>query len=187
MLVYTVSTPLSQNRGAVLEAAQRLIEAEGWSSLTASRVADESGFSRQWLHSLFGGHQRLVDGLAASLFGPWQASQLELVAARLPLEPTVERSFTLLVDSPGALAISLRQLMTESGSTQEKVWQKLERTWAPVWRAERELSKNEVSASTAVFFWSSLGLELHVRRGDMSTALAKRTLISVVQGALRPT
>ena len=182
-----MSTPLSQNRRAVLEAAQRLIEAEGWGSLTTSRVADESGISRQWLHSLFGGHQGLVDALAASLFGPWQASQLELVAARLPLEPTVERSFTLLLHSPGALAITLRQLMTENGSTQDKVWRKLESTWAPVWRAERELSKNEVSASTAVFFWSSLGLELRMRRGGIGTALAKRTLISVVQGALRRT
>ena len=178
------SSTLADSRGTILEAAQRLIEAEGWSSLTAGRVAEASGISRQWLHSLFGGHQGLVDALVASLFGTWQAAQLEIIAARLSLEPTVERSFTLLMDSPAALGIALRQRMTDR-SAQEKVWYEVERTWAPVWRAERRLSKNEASALTAVFIWGALGLELLVRKGKMSTSLAKRTLISVVQGALR--
>ncbi len=180
-----MSSPFSESRTTALTAAQRLIEADGWNALRLSGVAKASGITRQWLHSLFGGHQGLVEALASSLFGPWRAGQLEIIAARLSLGETVERSFALLMDSPGALGITLRQQMTERGSVYESLWPHVERTWAPVWQAERRLSKNESSAVTTIFLWSALGLEVHVRTGELSATLAKRTLISAVQGVLQ--
>ncbi len=179
-----MSTAFSDSRAAALKAAQLVIETDGWSALTPSRVAEASGITRQWLHSLFGGHQGLVDALSASLFDPWQARQLEIMAARLSLGETVERSFALLLDSPGALGITLRRHLTDRGATYGSLWSRVERAWAPVWQAERRLSKNESATVTVVFLWSALGLELGVRHAEMSATMAKRILISAVQGAL---
>ncbi len=180
-----MSSAFNESRTKALKAAQGLIEANGWNALTLSGVAEASGITRQWLHSLFGGHQGLVEALASSLFGPWRAGQLEIIAARLSLGETVERSFTLLMDSPGALAITLRHQMIERGPIYENLWTHVAQAWAPVWQAERRLSKHESSAVTTIFLSCALGLEVQVRAGELSATLAKRTLISAVQGTLQ--
>ena len=70
--------PLSESRASVLRAARRLVEAEGWGSLKSARVAEESGITRQWLHSLFGGHRGVVDALTESLVGPWRLEEIDI-------------------------------------------------------------------------------------------------------------
>lgn len=179
-----MSTPIQDNRSLVLAAASRVVEAEGFAAVTTSRVADESGFSRQWLHSLFGSHAELLTSLCDSWVQPWLAAQVEVIASRLALDPTLDRSFTLLLDAKPCLGITLRHLSAGGGRELEVVHKRLDEIWAPVWRGEQELRGRDATAATTAYLSISLGLEQRVRMRGLSPNQAKRTLLAALRGVL---
>ena len=178
------SSPIEESRKIALASAQKLIETEGWNCLTASRIAEDCGLSRQWLHSLFGSQQGLIDSLVKSLVGDWRSAQLEVVAARFPITETLEKSFLLLLNSPASLGIVFREQLVEP-ALNGAIWPEVERLWSPVWQSERAGTAERNSSVTMVFFAGALGLEALVRRGKLRAKSATGTLIASVKGALR--
>ena len=179
------SSPVEESRRLALEAAEQLIENDGWKNLTAAKIAEVSGMSRQWLHALFGGQEGLIDALVNSLAGHWKSSQIEIIAARLPLAETTEKSFTILLESSPALSIVFRQIMVDRATKFENIWNDVERIWSPVWQGERRANVEENTAVSAIFFSSALGLELLVRRRELKVSTAKYILLAAIRGCLQ--
>ena len=180
------SSPLEESRRTALEAAEQLLQINGWKALTAARIAEACGISRQWLHALFGGQQQLVDALVDSVFGHWRSNQIDIMAARFSLADSVARSFTLLLDSPATVAIVLRQMFVDRAEAHELLWGEIDGWWSPVWQDERSASPEEDSAVTAMLTSSSLALEPMVRGQQLSITTANHILINGMRGALKP-
>ncbi len=179
------SSPVEESRRVALNAAEQLLENEGWKALTAAGIADASGMSRQWLHALFGGQKGLIDALVSSLVGGWRSAQIEIIAARLPLAETIEKSLSILLDSSPALGIVFRQLMVDRAGEFESLRNDVERIWTPVWHAEHRAPTDENNAVSAVFFCSALGLEALVRSRELNASTAKRILVDAMRGCLQ--
>ena len=180
------SSPLEESRRTALEAAEQLLQINGWKALTAARIAEACGMSRQWLHALFGGQQQLVDALVDSVFGQWRSNQLDIMAARLSLADSIARSFNLLLDSSPTAAIVLRQMFVDRGEAHEPVWSEINSWWSPVWQSERSATPEEDSAVTAMLISGSLALEPMVRGQQISITTANPILINGIKGALKP-
>lgn len=179
------SSPVEESRQVALEAARQLLENNGWKALTAANIAEGCGMSRQWLHALFGGQEGLIEALVSSVAGHWRSTQIELIAARLPLTDTIEKGFSILLDSPPAVSIVLRQFLVDRVAKFEHIWNDINRIWSPVWQAERGANAEEDTAVTAAFFSSALALELLVRNGEIDVVTAKRVLMAAIKGCLR--
>ena len=184
-MVDTRSSPIELSRKTALDAAENLLQIKGWKALTAARVAEACGMSRQWLHTLFGGQQQLVDALVDSVFGHWRAKQLELMAARQPLSETVARNFALILDSPPTVAMVLRQTMVDQTEREATMWAEIHDWWKPLWQAERSAPDEEDRAVTTTLFAASVALEPTVRNHLLDSSTATAVVIGAIKGSLK--
>ena len=180
------SSSIEESRQLALEAAEQLIAENGWAALTAAGIAGASGMSRQWLHALFGGQKGLLDALINSLVGRWRSSQIEIIAARLSLAETIEKSLVLLFESSPVLWTIFRQLMVERNTEFENIRVDIEHLWAPVWQAERRAPAEEDNAVSAIFIASALELATLVNNAEVSSTAAKHILVMAMKGCVQP-
>ena len=178
------SSPVEESRKVALEAAEHLLQKKGWKALTAASIAKGCGMSRQWLHALFGGQAGLIDALVDSVVGHWRSKQIEVIASRLPLVDTIEKSFSILLESSPTVGIVLRQIFVDRGPKFAKIWADINQFWSPVWQAERSASDEENAAAAAAFISSALALELLVRNREIDVVTAKHVLVAATRGCL---
>src|SRR5438876_353349 len=85
----------SRTAGGLLEAAERIVEAEGLDALTVRRVADALGTSTRSVYSVFGSKNGLVIALGRRAF--------ELLRAELEALPTTTDPAADLVEAGAAV------------------------------------------------------------------------------------
>ena len=100
-------------RIGLLDAAERLIEAEGVAALSVRRVADEVGTTTRAVYSLFGSKAGLLVALGSRAFD-WLATELELLPVTAdPAGDLVAAGATvfrrLVVEHPSLFRIGVQQ------------------------------------------------------------------------------
>ena len=178
------ANPIEESRRVALEAAEQLLQIEGWRALTAAKTAAACGMSRQWLHTLFGGQQQLIDALVDAVIAHWRAHQLEIMAARHSLADSVTKSFNLLLEAQPTVSVVLRQTLVENQNKQEKIRRDIDEWWMPVWNTEGTVNRSLGIAVTTIWLSSSLALEPLVRTKQVSIRAANSALVGACRGAI---
>jgi AcrR family transcriptional regulator len=104
----TTTASVAPVRERLLDAAQRMIEDSGWSSVTMARVAERAGVSRQTVYNEFGNKHGLAEQLAMRELGRF----LDLVRERMAAEATLVEGIRAACE--GALLMGEQSLLVRT-------------------------------------------------------------------------
>jgi AcrR family transcriptional regulator len=104
----TTTTSIAPVRERLLDAAQSMIEATGWSSVTMARIGEQAGVSRQTVYNEFGTKHGLAEQLAMREL----ARFLEVVRERLAAETTLVEGIRSACE--GALLMGEQSLLVRT-------------------------------------------------------------------------
>lgn len=104
----TAAPSIAPVRERLLDAAQAMIEASGWSSVTMARIGERAGVSRQTVYNEFGNKHGLAEQLAMREL----ARFLEVVRERMAAETTLVEGIRAACE--GALLMGEQSLLVRT-------------------------------------------------------------------------
>ena len=186
--------------GALLDAAERIVESDGLSGLSVRRVADQAGTTTRAVYAVFGSKEGLIVGLGRRAFD-WLADAMdELPSSDDPVEDLAEagvRVFRrLVVDHPALFKIGVQhtdvpaELVLQFRAEAANALGRLHSRFQPL-HEHRLLGERSISEAACQFHALCEGLAAIELRGILTTGQEERiwrdALTALIAGFRSPT
>jgi AcrR family transcriptional regulator len=171
--------PAPQRHEQLLDTAGRLVRRGGWGALSMQGLAAAAGVSRQLVYEHFATADDLYLATLTHLFERVYASTDAIVRSGAPIDDTVRRAFTVLLDLPAEERRALRALAMEAdpgrrslARARTRLRGRIAALWVPYVRRQTGVSEAESAALAWMLTTAAWGLSDTIGDGTLERSRA---------------